>query len=440
MRLILIFVLVLGLGCGDREKPVSVEPSGKASTDCSLADILAGRCGDTADPTLDEVPENYVPPSPSTPADSTEAAVTDSTATGDAGGDADAGDDGDAGDDTGSDDTAAEEPEEPDAPVVVVEEPEAEEPVERTVFEKACDEIGRSAVRLAELSAPHGDSRSSSVSLEHGAWLRPSGAYGTVTLSWYNRPAGDGEFRLEGELRLVGSRGVSSGVVTVYDADNAGQGALYLLGVSFRVRHARSDFEVYNGHCGDLGTLVLKKVITGSFNLLNLLSRDAQFAFEDYQNIPTGSGQGSLDYDFTGRLSRQIEYGYSSSRYRYYNRFYYDNRSSIGVRGTASAAYEEAKPFPVEVSGSFEIDPRNVLGTLLFPNPGPWPNTIPNMLRLESIWVSVDAYFHNRKAVSPSGTVGLNTIRSQIGPIQNHSDTDFEYAAMDTVFVSAGIE
>ena len=54
--------------------------------------------------------------------------------------------------------------------------------------------------------------------------------------------------------------------------------------------------------------------------------------------------------------------------------------------------------------------------------------------------MSVDTYFHNRRAVSPSGTVGLNSIRSQIGPIQNHSDTDFEWAAMDTVFVSAGTE
>ena len=62
------WVLLLGLaaavGCGERSMPVS--PAGKASTDCSLAEILAGTCGDTADPTLDRVPEGYVAPVDST--------------------------------------------------------------------------------------------------------------------------------------------------------------------------------------------------------------------------------------------------------------------------------------------------------------------------------------------------------------------------------------
>ena len=269
--------------------------------------------------------------------------------------------------------------------------------------------------------------------------MRPSGAYGTVTLSQYNRPGSDGEFLLTGELSLVGGS-VSSGVVSVYEADHAGQ-ALYLLGTSFSVRHSRSDFEVYNGHCGDLGTFTLKKIITGSFNLFDILARDVQWAFEDYQNVPTGA-QGSLDYDFTGRLGRRIEYGSRSYswRGRYYYNYYYDNRSSIGVSGTVRAAYDEAKPFPATVSGRLRINPRNVLGTLMFPNPGPWPNSIPDMTRLEYISVYVDTRIYDRRTVSPSGTVSLNTISSRIGPIQNHSDTDFEWAAMDSVFVSAGTE
>ena len=43
--------------------------AGKASTDCTLAAILAGTCGDTADPTLDEVPEGYETPADEEPAD-----------------------------------------------------------------------------------------------------------------------------------------------------------------------------------------------------------------------------------------------------------------------------------------------------------------------------------------------------------------------------------
>ena len=79
------WVLLVGLaaavGCGERSMPV--EPAGKATTDCSLAEILAGTCSDTADPTLDEVPAGYVAPVDSTvvaDGDSTVTAVTDSTA------------------------------------------------------------------------------------------------------------------------------------------------------------------------------------------------------------------------------------------------------------------------------------------------------------------------------------------------------------------------
>ena len=64
--------LAAALGCGERSAPV--EPSGKATTDCSMAEILAGTCGDTADPTLDEVPDGYV-----APVDSTAVAPVDST-------------------------------------------------------------------------------------------------------------------------------------------------------------------------------------------------------------------------------------------------------------------------------------------------------------------------------------------------------------------------
>ena len=76
--LVLLVGLAAAVGCGERSMPV--EPAGKATTDCSLAEILAGTCSDTADPTLDRVPEGYV-----APVDSTVSADADSTAAGDTG-------------------------------------------------------------------------------------------------------------------------------------------------------------------------------------------------------------------------------------------------------------------------------------------------------------------------------------------------------------------
>ena len=52
--LVLLVVLVAAMGCGDGETPVS--PAGKANTDCSLMDIMAGTCSDTESPVSDEVP------------------------------------------------------------------------------------------------------------------------------------------------------------------------------------------------------------------------------------------------------------------------------------------------------------------------------------------------------------------------------------------------
>ena len=64
MRWLILVLFTAVLGCGDGDR--SVSPAGKATTDCSLADILAGTCGDTADPTLDVVPEGYEAPVDST--------------------------------------------------------------------------------------------------------------------------------------------------------------------------------------------------------------------------------------------------------------------------------------------------------------------------------------------------------------------------------------
>ena len=156
------------LACNSDKPIASAPPAGKTARDCSLAEILTNQYGCADNPTLDEVPEGYeAPETPEAPADSTDAG----------------GDDGDAGDEGGDTDPG----DEPDAPVVEEpDEPEVdEEPeiVERTTFEQACDEIGRSAVRLVELSAPHGGSRNRSISIARGATLRPSGAYGVVILS-----------------------------------------------------------------------------------------------------------------------------------------------------------------------------------------------------------------------------------------------------------------
>ena len=89
MRLLMVVLFAAVLGCGERSMPV--KPAGKATTDCSMAEILAGTCSDTdcsmaeilagtcsdtADPTLDEVPDGYV-----APVDSTAAAAGDSTVT-----------------------------------------------------------------------------------------------------------------------------------------------------------------------------------------------------------------------------------------------------------------------------------------------------------------------------------------------------------------------
>ena len=84
MRLLMVVLVGLFLGCGERSMPV--KPAGKSTTDCSMAEILAGTCSDTADPTLDEVPDGYVAPVDSTghaDADTTdtEAVDADTTAT-----------------------------------------------------------------------------------------------------------------------------------------------------------------------------------------------------------------------------------------------------------------------------------------------------------------------------------------------------------------------
>ena len=383
MRLSILFLAVLiVLSCGDREKPVAVEPAGKVvQRECTLAEILMDSYGCADNPTLDEVPEGYeAPEAPEAPADSTDAGGDDGDT--DTGGDD--GDDGDAGDEGGDTDTG-DEPvvEEPDEPEVDEpdEELEEEEPViERTAFEKACDEIGRAADRLVVLAAiansNSGNSRSR-VSLERGAQLSPSGAYGTVYLSGYSLP--NSVYQLSGSLYLAGS-GASSGVITVHKRlVGAEQAEHYILGASLRVRHSRSDFAVYDGHCGDLGTYTLQRITTKVFNILDLLGRDAEWAFEDYLDVPTG-GHGALAYRFTGVLGRRVEYGRTRySRYTYRSHYYSENTSSVGIRGSFDATYDSSDDaFPVEISGSFTIDPRNTRGSLLFPNPGPWTNSIPN--------------------------------------------------------------
>ncbi len=76
MRFLLVGLVGLVLGCGDRDRSVPAGPAAKVSADCSLFEILSGKEGCAEDPSLDEVPEDYEAPS-----DSTMAAVTDTTET-----------------------------------------------------------------------------------------------------------------------------------------------------------------------------------------------------------------------------------------------------------------------------------------------------------------------------------------------------------------------
>ena len=77
------------LACGQEPAPTASGPAGKASAsaDCTLAEIFSGKEGCQADPSLDVVPEGYVPPVDTTataPADTlaTAPAASDSTGTG----------------------------------------------------------------------------------------------------------------------------------------------------------------------------------------------------------------------------------------------------------------------------------------------------------------------------------------------------------------------
>ena len=68
------------LACGQEQAPTASTPAGKASaSDCTLAEIFSGKEGCQADPSLDVVPEGYVPPVDST---ATAPADADSTGTG----------------------------------------------------------------------------------------------------------------------------------------------------------------------------------------------------------------------------------------------------------------------------------------------------------------------------------------------------------------------
>ena len=77
------------LACGQEPAPTASGPAGKASAsaDCTLAEIFSGKEGCQADPSLDVVPDGYVPPVDTTataPADTlaTAPAPSDSTGTG----------------------------------------------------------------------------------------------------------------------------------------------------------------------------------------------------------------------------------------------------------------------------------------------------------------------------------------------------------------------
>ena len=84
MRFLMVGLVGLVLGCGDGDRSVPAGPAGKASADCTLAEIFSGKEGCQADPSLDEVPAGYVPPVDTTataPADTTETAPADTLAT-----------------------------------------------------------------------------------------------------------------------------------------------------------------------------------------------------------------------------------------------------------------------------------------------------------------------------------------------------------------------
>ena len=77
------------LACGQEQAPTASGPAGKASAsasaDCTLAEIFSGKEGCQADPSLDVVPDGYVPPVDTTataPADTTETAPAPSDSTG----------------------------------------------------------------------------------------------------------------------------------------------------------------------------------------------------------------------------------------------------------------------------------------------------------------------------------------------------------------------
>ena len=84
MRFLMMVLIGLVLGCGDGDRSVPAGPAGKVSADCSLVEILSGKEGCPEDPSLDVVPEGYVPPVDSTataPADTLATAPSDTTGT-----------------------------------------------------------------------------------------------------------------------------------------------------------------------------------------------------------------------------------------------------------------------------------------------------------------------------------------------------------------------
>ena len=88
LSLLSILACAAWLACGQEPAPTASGPAGKASADCTLAEIFSGKEGCQADPSLDEVPAGYVPPvAPAdtlatAPADTTETAPAPSDSTG----------------------------------------------------------------------------------------------------------------------------------------------------------------------------------------------------------------------------------------------------------------------------------------------------------------------------------------------------------------------
>ena len=96
LSLLSILACAAWLACGQEPAPTASGPAGKASADCTLAEIFSGKEGCQADPSLDEVPAGYVPPvapadtTTTAPADTLEAAVVDTVAAVTGGGGVDA--------------------------------------------------------------------------------------------------------------------------------------------------------------------------------------------------------------------------------------------------------------------------------------------------------------------------------------------------------------